>query len=319
MDNKKNKVAKRWQIFSVFVFFSTILWFLNALNQEYTTKISIPVRFYNFPENKANISDLPKNFTATVKSYGYNIFKYQLRKNFTPVKIDLSDAKFNKLNTQDTNNFFLLSKKYNDNIEEQLLSDINIQILKPDTLFFYFTENKKKKVPVVVDAQINPLKQHFQKKGFKITPDSVTIKGPAIVIDTIEKVKTVFFVLDQIKATSDYIAQIEKIENITINPDKVTVTTFIEEYTEKRISMDIKKINVPDSVNLLLFPNKIDIVYKVGLSDYNKVNENKFKAIVDYSQVYGTHLPVKIISYPEKVYEYYHTPEFVEYIIEEND
>ena len=88
---KKIKIEHKWKVFSVFVLFTTVLWFLNALNKEYVTEVKIPVEFI-LPENRAIIADLPEKFTANVQGVGYNILKYQFRKNIIPLKIELLSA-----------------------------------------------------------------------------------------------------------------------------------------------------------------------------------------------------------------------------------
>lgn len=316
------KIGKKWQIFSVFVFFTTILWFLNALNQEYSTDIKVPVHFYNLPQNKANIADLPKNFTATVKAYGYNILKFQLKKNFTPLRIDLSDVQFFRLFNNDTNQYYVLTDNYSDYIENMLQSNMQIEMLKPDSIFFHFTTYKEKYVPVVIDANISVATQFVLKSPPSVTPDSVLIGGPAISIDTIEQLYTKNFSLNNVKTISQKTIDLQEIDGVTTTPQNVNVTVDVEEYTELRFKVQIESTNVPDSVDLLLFPNYVNVVCKVGVDNSNNISGNDFKVIVDYNSIFtnmGTELSTEIIEAPTNVYEYYQTPEFVEYIIEKND
>ncbi|MBN2664092.1 MAG: YbbR-like domain-containing protein [Bacteroidales bacterium] len=316
---KNIKIGKKWQVFSVFVFFTGVLWFLNALNQEYTTEIKIPVNFYNMPHNKANVSELPKNFMATVKAYGYNILKFQLKKNFVPLKIDLSEVQFNHFSDNDTNRYYILTASYSDYIENELQANMTVEIIKPDTVYFQFTTYKEKYVPVIVNADIKAESQFTIKDNFILTPDSVLIGGPSIILDTITNVKTAFFSLQNLNKITNYVAEIQPISGLVISPPSINLTINIEEYTEIRYNIPIITINVPDSVELLLFPNYVNIVCKVGVNDYELIKPADFKVIVDYNYIYGnmgSQLETEIISYPDNIYEFYQTPEFVEYIIE---
>ena len=316
---KDIKIGKNWQVFSIFVFFTGVLWFLNALNQQYITEIKIPVSFYNLPRNKANVSELPKSFIATVKAYGYNILKFQLKKNFVPLKIDLSEVQFYQLSNNDTNKFYILTETYSDYVENELQSDMTLEILKPDTVYFQFTTYKEKYVPVIINANIKAKTQFIIKDNFIITPDSVLLGGSAIMLDTINYIKTSFFDLQNLSKTTNYVAELQPIDGIVVTPSSVNLTINIEEYTEKRYNIPITTINVPDTVELLLFPNYVNVVCKVGIDDYESIKPSDFKAIVDYNSIYGnmgSQLQTEIISYPEKIYEFYQNPEFVEYIIE---
>ncbi len=315
---KNIKINKKYQIFSVFVFFTTILWFLNALNQEYTTDINVPVNFYNLPPNKANIAELPNKLTVTVKAFGYNIFKYQLKKNFVPLRINLAEIQFNTVNN-DTNKYYILTNEYKNYIEKELNDKLTVEILKPDTIHFQFTTFAKKKVPVILNAKISPKEQYFLTDNIIIKPDSVVIGGPAIIIDTINYVHTNYFEISDLSDTMFYQISPESIDKIVITPPKVNITINVEEYTELNFSIPIKTINVPDSVNLLLFPNHVNIVCKVSVKDYDNVQASDFEVIVDYMSIIdnlGTQLATQVVSYPDKVFSHYQTPEFVEYIVE---
>lgn len=314
----KFKINIKWKIFSIFVFFSVILWFLNALNQKYVTDVAVPVTFI-LPENKANIAKIPKNITVTVKTFGYNIIEYQLKKNFIPTKIDLSKAQFKRLISTDTNWHYVLTNTFLDMIEMQLDADFSIQEIKPDTIYFNFTKFTTKKVKVALDASISTKEQFLIKDKFIIIPDSVTIGGPKVFLDTIDSVKTSFFKLEKLTQPTQYTANLPVIAGITISPSQVNVKINVEEFTELQFKIPIQTINVPDSVNLLLYPNYVKIFCKVGIKNYNNIKASDFEAIIDYSSIYEngeSSIPPVIINHTNLIYDYFYNPEFVEYIIE---
>lgn len=319
MFNKKIKISKNLGIFSIFVLFATIIWFLNTLNQEYNTDIKLPVTYYNMPQGKVNISNLPEEFNVSVKAYGYDIMKYQLKKNFIPSKLDIGSSKFTPLLKNDTNKYYILTNELVNQIENEFNGKMKVEYIKPDTLYFNFTDISLKKVPVTVNADITPESQYIFKEDIKIDPDSVTIEGPLAIIDTIQSVETSFFELKSLSENTIYNAKISEIEYTEIIPSSVDLYVDIEEYTEVRFKIPIEKMNVADSVYLHLFPNYVNIVCKVGLSNYNNVKGSDFKVIVDYYSIFekeGSKLYTQLINYPEAVYEYHYTPEFVDYIIE---
>ena len=278
----------------------------------------MPVSFYNLPLNKANIAELPNKLTVTVKAFGYNIFKYQLKKNFAPLRINLNEIQFNAENN-DTNKYYILTNEYKNYIEKELNDKLVVEILKPDTIHFQFTTFAQKKVPVILNAKISPKEQFFLTDNIIIQPDSVIIDGPAIIIDTISFVRTNYLEISDLSDTMFYQIIPQSIDKVTIIPPQLNVIINVEEYTELNFSIPIKTINVPDSVNLLLFPNHVNIVCKVGVTDYDNIQASDFEIIVDYMSIIdnlGTQLATQVVSYPDKVFSYYQTPEFVEYILE---
>ena len=316
---KKIKINKNLSVFSFFVLFATIIWFLNELNQEYDTEISLPVTYYNMPVNKANISNLPEKFVVFVTAYGYDIIKYQLKKTFIPTKIDVQSSLFIKLYDNDTNHYYILTREFIGQIEKQLNDKMTIKRVKPDTLYFHFTKFASKKVPVVINSSIIPKNQYILKGDIEISPDSIVISGPLAIIDTIESIETDYFELNSIYDNTIYEASIEELQHIKISPQIVNLHIDIEEYTEMRFDIPIEITNVPDSVYFHLFPNSVTVVSKVGFSNYDKIHGSDFKIIVDYYSIFkneDSKLKTKLINSPEGIYEFYYTPEYVEYIIE---
>ena len=170
-----------------------------------------------------------------------------------------------------------------------------------------------------MNSSIIPKNQFIVKNEVVISPDSVTISGPLAIIDTISDIKTQYFELNSLTDNTTYEATVEEIEYVTISPQKIDFQIDIEEYTEMRFDVQIETTNVPDSVYLHLFPNSVTIVSKIGFSNYDKIHSSDFKIIVDYYSIFkneDSKLKTKIINSPDGVYEFYYTPEYVEYVIE---
>ena len=316
---RKIKINKKWGVFSIFVFFSLVLWFLNALNQEYTTDISVPVDYYNIPKGKANTSELPNDLLIAVKAYGYNILKYELKKNFVPFKVDLSSSSFIQLYANDTSWYYTLTKEYIEQIDNQFQGNMKIEFIKPDTLYFHFTNLIQKKVPIVANAKVLPADQYILKGKVKFKPDSVLLKGPASILDTLKNIKSQYFELLNISSSIREDVNLENINGVKIIPSKVKLIANIEEYTEMSFRVNITSLNVPDSVYLHLFPSYVTVICKVGISNYNNVSADDFEVDVDYNSILenmGSKLATKVIAKTNKIYSYYQTPEFVEYVIE---
>ncbi len=309
---------KNLRIFSVFLVIAFILWFFNALNQEYINNLSIPVVFKNFPRDKANVSELPDHLTAGVKANGLDILKFEMKKSFTPIVIDLSQLKFDYI-SDDSTNAYILTYRIKDEIEVQLQGKFKVEMISPDTLFFKFSKLSFKKVPVKIDnIKIMPKKQYYVKTPPRVYPDSVTISGPSAIIDTISEIHTkpMNLITDE-----DIDQKIELIipNGITCNIKNVTIHAKVEQFTEKTFEIKIIPTNVPDSMKMELYPDMVTVICKVGVSQYDNIQPNAFVAVVDYNSIHnnkGEKLHVKMIAYPSTIYTYSYSPEFVDYILE---
>lgn len=316
---KNFKISKKLIIFLVLFMFSSLLWFLNALNQEYNTEIRVPVEFYNLPKGKTNVSELPENLKVAVKAFGYSIFKFEMRKNFTQFKIDLSSATFSKMYFNDSTWFYSLSKEFIDQLDNQFAGDMKAEFIKPDTLYFHFTQLISKKVPVISNVKIVPVEQYILKDKVHFKPDSVVLKGSALALESINSIKTDSYLFENVSSNLSESINLQSIDGIIISPKKVLLLANIEEYTELNFKVNIKTINVPEDLKLNLFPSYVTVFYKVGISSYKNIKASDFEVIVDFKSIVenmGNKIETNVITYPSDVYSFYQTPEFVEYVVD---
>ncbi|MFP4023186.1 MAG: CdaR family protein [Thiohalospira sp.] len=312
------KSDKRVFVFLIFVLISTIFWFLNQLEQEYETEVSLPVRYNNFPNDKILVNDLPKFFSIRVKAHGYKLLEYKISNKFLPFVIDVNSITMRLYSRQDYVKFYSLTKNISDKIEQQLSSELQIVSIQPDTLFFDFAERIYKKVPVVSKLNTIPASQYMIKGDIVFNPDSITISGANPIIDTINQVYTKKVeITDLVKNYTDEIP-LEKINNVEYSNEEVEISITVEKYTEGNLKVPLSVKNVPDSLVLRTFPNEITVSYIVALSDYDKVLPQFFDVVVDYNDINikNNKAKVKINNSPEYIRSLRFYPRTVEYIIE---
>lgn len=72
-DLRKRLLRREVAVFSFFLLLSFIFWFLNALSKEMIGRIDYPVRYFNFPEDRALVNELPDFLSLQVNGPGYSI------------------------------------------------------------------------------------------------------------------------------------------------------------------------------------------------------------------------------------------------------
>jgi hypothetical protein len=86
----------------IFVFLACLglasfLWFINALDKQYTDHISVPIRYRNIPKDKELVGKLPTKFDLTVNANGYTLLQHKLSFALVPVYIDVNELTNNYL------------------------------------------------------------------------------------------------------------------------------------------------------------------------------------------------------------------------------
>lgn len=317
----KEKITsnKKLLVYLFFVGLSTIFWFLNALSKEYTTSINYPVYYINFPENKVLTNDLPKKLSLRVNAYGFDLLRYKLSTAFLSNPFDVNKYTNNRIEGSSLNNYTLLTSNIKERIEKELSTGIRLEAISPDTIRFQFSPILEKKVPVVLDLKLN-YEQQFMKGG-AILPefDSILVKGPQSLIDSIHIAKTELLELLGLKKDTKKEVDFEKIEGVSFSPKKLTVNIPVERFTEANKNVSIKVDNLPDSVLLRLFPGDVKLSYFVGMNKYENITEDHFDVRVDYLEAIqgdGNKLKVELKRSPDFVSNVRYYPQTVTFLIE---
>ncbi|MCK4664898.1 MAG: hypothetical protein KAT68_18650 [Bacteroidales bacterium] len=318
-DQKKIKIERKYFIFLIFVLICTIFWLLNALSKEYTTTIRYPVKYINFPQKKILVNKLPNNLEIKVNSFGFTLLKYKLkvRVSFAPVVFNLSTFTLRSFRGKNNYNYFILTKNELDKISKQLSSDLEVLQVYPDTIYFHLADIVKKKVEIIPDVYVNYDKETFLNGKITVSPDSINVWGPETIIDTLKYIKTKYQKFDDVNKLIKRNVGLSEIKKVKYSDKRVVITIPAEKYTEGSKIVPIEVINLPDSLTITIFPKEINVTYMVALSNYDKIQTDDFKVLVDYkNKDLSNYLKVKLVKSPEFITKVKFKPVKTDYIIE---
>lgn len=314
---KNNKLI----VYLICVAIASTLWFLNALSERYTTTISYPVKFTNLPSNKILISSPPKKLKLEVNAYGFTLLRNSLSMAFRPLIFDLKTLSYQRKELQGSSVLQIATNRHLGMLQGQVSSEIKIISAKPDSLFFKFDPLIDKKVSITPHLTVNLQTQFIQTDSIKLSPDSVLILGPKSILDTLSTIDLPNLAFDDVNKTIIRNISLPDIEHIRYQKKRTLVTVPIEEYTEEQISVPVRVINSPDSINILTFPAKININYLVTLENNKKIDISQFDITADYLELDPNKLKVelKMNHSPENIISYNLELNEVEYLKEKQD
>ncbi|MBQ1733090.1 MAG: hypothetical protein II037_12855 [Bacteroidales bacterium] len=304
--NKKgNPVVKlvnnrNFLVFIAFVVLSSFLWFLNYLNKNLTSEITIKYKLKNVPKTINEESSHGGELFVMASGQGYNLLQESLKTRNLPLSIDLeSKAQDNRQllkYASSRGKAYIISSDLKPLLRKKVGEKINIGEIKPDTLFFNLIDVREKKVPIET-ANI----EHKLLDGQKITrtsivPDSVTIIGQKSIIDSIDKIGVEKEDLGLIKARKQYNVAIEMPEGVSVSQKIASVSYDIEMYTKATKRIKVKAVNFPTEYTYTLLPEYVTVNYVVPISLYGKVNEYDFSATIDYEKAAGNCAEVQVQS-----------------------
>lgn len=298
------------------VVIATILWFLNALNKDYSAVISYPVKYVNLPQGKHLISDLPSTLSLEVRAKGFALLGHRISTSFLPITFNVNTYSNHLLEKDEVFEYTLNTNEIKDKIGNQLNTEIKLLDITPATIEFKFAQSVEKKVAVRPVVNYT-LKRQYILNQITATPDSVLVSGPATIIDTLRYISTKSLRLKDLDKSVTKEVELTPLRGCTVDDATVKLDLQVEQFTETKKTIRLQARHVPGSFYLRLFPDNINITYDVGLSNYEKITNQDFEFYVDYDQTQSSsYLNVKVGKTPAFIKNLVFSPQKVEYIIE---
>ncbi|MFP4621351.1 MAG: YbbR-like domain-containing protein [Bacteroidales bacterium] len=319
---KASNYKKDLGVFLIFVIISAIFWFFNELEDDYVTRLQYPVEYTHLPENKIVVGALPSSLELKVRGQGFQLLEYKLVRNLNPLMLEVGSYNLKSQDHPESLMYYIPTESIQSDISQQLNSKIEIIDILPDTLFFEFTDQISRKLPVEANVEYSFGQQMMLKGNVTVKPDSIEVLGPRSVLDTVDKVMTKYREFDDLTSTVELTVDLENIhEQVEYQHNHVKLRIPVEQYTEGSLKKEIAVRNRPDSVVVRIFPSSVNITYLVGLSNYEEVIPELFKVYVDYEGVRNNNEQLKVFveKAPDYLKSYSYTPQRVDFILEKKN
>lgn len=287
------KEQQKLRIFSISIVVSFIAWCVFALSNNYLYRVPTAVQYINAPENKAFHPLQSDTVSLQVEGTGWQILFSKLRLQPTTIKVDLSGLK--------NRNWVMFSSQLGF-INRQIPGNKRIITVSPDTLYFDFSKQAVKKVPVHLVSNLSFKKQYNIIDSIVVKPAYVTVTGPLEDLALIEEWDTEPLIKKDVENNIVVrLALTKKMQgNLNVYPSNVEVKIPIGETTEKILEIPIRADNPKRGMSTILLPGKISLTVIVPLKHYSEVTRESFEAVVNLnnSKYKISNLPVIITKSP---------------------
>lgn len=312
-DKQKRKYGKgNLNSFIFFLILATLFWVLTKFSKEYEQDMVAQMEFINLPDNAVIGNDINTQLPLRLEASGFEFFYYKLRK--PVITIDLAQL------SPDENSRWSLSKSI-------LESQATAQFKHPVTIQLTDTEItlplqalSSKKVAVLPAVDYNFKEGFSSLEPLEIKPDSVTLIGPASLLNTIESVKTElreFNGLDENIEGELEIALPDNENQLKVSPAKVSYSMQVQEFIENELTVPITLIGNETGQGIQLFPSSVKVRYTINFAQYKNVKASDFKVVCDLSKAADGNnvLSPELILSPEGAQNLSFSPKEVEFIV----
>lgn len=315
---KALKPRRGFYVFSSCLAIATGFWLLNSLTREYSVTVDIPVKYVGFDDDFIVSNSPPEALHFTVRGEGFTLLSQTKAGSYDTLQIDVTRFLGDPVNDQDLYESAFSVKQLKQNITTAAGNRLSFEDIDLDSIHVVLERNISRFVSIQSPSNIKPAAQYAFRSEPVLSPNSVMIAGPKSILDTVLRLRAD---IPEIKAADQSenfdVNLINPHPKIKMNPSKAHLSFEIEPLTEGEFLVSIESQSVPDSLELSLYPSTVNIRFAAGLSQFDEITEDDFRAIVDYSSVIKNQqekLMIKVQS-AKNIKIVSHTPEQVEFLV----
>jgi len=269
---------RKVQVFLIFLVLSSLIWLLIELSKSYTASVNFKLEYNQIPKDKLFENKPVDEIKLAIKAPGFSLLKYKVRTK----KISLN---LNNLSIEG-DRYFLLPNQQLSYLTSQLSGGVEVVEVFEDTIYLNLGRNISKKVKIKSNVDIAFKHGYNLVSDISIEPDSVLISGPKKLIDSIVQIETVSKSLVDISENQAVnVGLVFPLnENFESSIENILFKAEIDKFTEGKIKVPVEIINVPEGIKVNPFPKEIELIYTVGLLNFNNITSESFSIIYDYEQ-----------------------------------
>lgn len=266
-----------------------VLWFYVVTDDRFTHTVRVPLHLINQSRDRILKEPIPSNVRVLFEGSGRDL----VNMSFEEKRIELN------LHQITTYWVFPITVDMIKGIPSGM--DVSPQrIIDPDSVIVVLDRFAEKKVPLVPDIELRPADGYIQVGDIHIQPDSIIVRGPASVVDTLSEVATVSEAYSSvIKAIRNQIYLKPPVsEAVEYSADRVQFSIDIQRIGEKLITeIPVLVTHVPSNIKVTVVPSTFSLKVQGGVNILSKLTRDDIVAIIDFrrrSQYRGKRNPTEI-------------------------
>ena len=254
--------------------FATILWGFVSLSEEYFYTFKAKVKFTDLPEGQEIASISSEEVEISLRGKGMDLFAISLgpERNFNiPIDAVQKKGEIVLKNMLDYNTW--------------LSSNLQIEEFTPKTLQFTLDEITSKMVPVIPNILIEYKEGSGLISEISFQPDSVNNTRTKSVVNTINKVETVFKEFKNADGEVKDRLLLKEIDKISYLENHIDINFEAQQIVDKVFkNIPVQTQGVPKSRELQLFPGRVDVVLRGGIKILGSLSEEELSAYINFRQ-----------------------------------
>ncbi|MDD3480085.1 MAG: hypothetical protein PHI42_06845 [Paludibacteraceae bacterium] len=299
--------------FFLFLCLASAFWFMHTIGTRRAMTVSFDLVYEGIPNDVLLTTDLPQHVTFSVKNEGQKLMNYYLNADVDTLVVDLSNS------FDGSGQVIYDMQLLKSDIQRRLPESSQIEDLTPGLLTLNYLTLGHKVLPIRLSEDVPLAAQYVLADSISITPALVNVYAPQAVLDTMHFIAVKPFFVKPLSKTSVFKEPLMTLEYGHVEVSEVQINVPIELSTEKTLEIPIQSVNFPSTTVLRTFPAFVRVTFSIGVSRFNSVTANDFKAEVFYEDLENTkehQVKVHLSTLHTDVLNMRYAPMEVEFLLE---
>ena len=306
----KSSKSRSILLYLFFVLISAILWCFLPFNNLITVDVKIPVSLVGKPANVKLLGNMPDTITVSVSDKGSSFVKYFF-KSMPTLELKFTDY------ADSEGSFKVDAAQLRKLAMRKLGNRSTIAAVLPEYINVKYTDGPGKRVPVVVDIDVQPQLLYTQTGPIDKSAETVVVYGEPKTLAAISEVYTYHIKATELTDTFRRKVSIAPLRGAVVEPRSIDIVVPIEKLVSHRQKVQIMVRNMPNGVRTIVFPSSVDVSFRAPMSSLKRKAE--VTAVVDYNAIVASttnKVAVTVGEAPADYQDFKLSVDSVEYIIQ---
>lgn len=246
-------------LFLLALFLASATWLIHNLALKYNEELTVQIVALSNIEGRMEKAVAPVEASATCRATGYRFLRFSMGGRPMGVKVRFAPE---DLHYVEGDLFYITSDRLKNYSKEIFGTGLTVDHFNKDTLYFRFSSENCRKVPVHVVERTSFAPQYMSRHGLRVSPDSVTVYGEASRIDNIEEVFTDIISLRNLDSPADGTVSLETVPGVRFSRRSIDWSIDVQRFVEMDKVASIAVRNLPKNKSLILYPSKVQVRMK---------------------------------------------------------
>lgn len=292
---------KNWYSFLGCLLLAAAIWLIHNLSRMNVDIVSVQIVAESNIEGRALRASESLTVTARCKASGFRLIYLHSDDKTRVVRFDPEDFQY-----EGGDNYVIQSAQLYKYVTAIFGPVQAVESFITDRLVCRFAREDCVKVPVKAISNIRFKPQFTLLSELEITPDSVLVYGSPEILRRVGTIYTANIVKNDVRGDLHGQVALEKPAGLRLSQDEVGYTLRVGRYVEIKASLPVQVRNLPDGVNISIFPALVDVYLRCKFPMVNDDPSDGLECYVDYNEFAGSlsgkcvihagALPVGVIS-----------------------